>query len=46
MYKKLYWFFSKLKNSLKTMPSLAISMEKDTYTNKNLETKNQILINS
>ena len=27
------------------MPALAISMEKDTYTKQNLETKNQILIN-
>ena len=34
MYEQFYWFFSKFKTEIKTMPALAISMKKDTYKYK------------
>ena len=40
MYEQFYWFFPKFTNWIKTMPAIAISMEKDTYVLiKNLNKK-------
>ena len=34
MYEHFNWFYLKFKHQIKIMPALAITMEKDTYTNK------------